>query len=130
MRIVNRKNRANFKFMHMLCARMIVRQAKKLPQTGCPLFRRLLPYPLAACFRVLIRIGVHGIGRMDGAEGIVHFFVWLILGDTSNMRSSEPGVRRLLPALETYMVLHWLILPENKMQTERVMGGPHLAFEM
>ena len=53
-----------------------------LTQTGRSSFRRLLPNPLAACFRVLIRISVHRIGRMDGPKGIVHHFVRLILGDT------------------------------------------------
>ena len=63
------------------------------------------PYS-AACFWVLIRIGVNRIGRMNGAQGIVHRLarlVRLILGDPSNVRRGEPGgathrSRRLSPS--------------------------------
>jgi hypothetical protein len=92
-----------------------------IPGNGDELFRHLLSDSLAARFWIVIRFGVHRIGGMDGAEGIVDCFVGFILGYASNVRSREPTVvPRLIGTPYTELFIHWAYLLEIKMRSPRI----------
>jgi hypothetical protein len=82
-----------------------------------PLLRNSLADPFATRLRIIIRFSVHCVGRMHGAEGVVHHIVRLIIGYAGDVRRGKStAVPRLLSIPKTDLVIHWPFLPKIRMQ--------------